>query len=246
MLSKVPCSFFLILFFVLFSACSKKLFVNESDLLVESFDFNYFSAKAKIDYEDGKNNFDATANIRMQKDSVIWISITPGLGVEAARLMVLTDSVIFIDRINKKYFASNFEKLKEKYEFQFDFNMLESILLGNIIFPYDKEKLVQKREGTSYIQNKDSVVYDNFIGKQSKKLERISITDIETNTTISVNYSDFKFLEEEVFPFSISTLLEYYSKGEKKTKLEIKFNKAQIEEKPLRFPFNVPSKYTAM
>ena len=34
-----------------------------------------------------------TLNVRMAKDSVIWMSISPALGVEAARILLTPDSV---------------------------------------------------------------------------------------------------------------------------------------------------------
>ena len=34
-----------------------------------------------------------TLNVRMARDSVIWMSISPALGVEAARVLLTPDSV---------------------------------------------------------------------------------------------------------------------------------------------------------
>ncbi len=57
-------------------------------------DFKTFSAKVKVHYEggDGKDN-EFNAFIRMQKDSMIWISVNAVLGFEAFRLLVTPDSV---------------------------------------------------------------------------------------------------------------------------------------------------------
>src|SRR2546423_13162425 len=45
-------------------------------LIVQRIDFTTFSGKVKIDYEGKENSDQATAYIRMQKDSLIWISLT--------------------------------------------------------------------------------------------------------------------------------------------------------------------------
>ena len=49
-------------------------------------DFKTFSAKIKVDYQ-GKESGDqnATAYIRILKDSIIWISLTGALGIEGVR-----------------------------------------------------------------------------------------------------------------------------------------------------------------
>src|SRR5687767_12031726 len=64
--------------------------------------FNSFSAKVNIDYSgsDGKK-YDVNANLRMLKDSAIWISANAVLGIEAIRVLVTRDSVKFLDKLNK-------------------------------------------------------------------------------------------------------------------------------------------------
>src|ERR1700746_3695342 len=61
--------------------------------IVKEIDFKYFSSKAKSNFKDEKENVNASVHIRMKKDSVIWMSITPGLGIEALRVLIRPDSV---------------------------------------------------------------------------------------------------------------------------------------------------------
>src|SRR5690348_3224740 len=63
-------------------------------LLAHEFDFQWLTAKAEVEYTDQDNNpetFDV--NIRLRKDSVIWISVTPLLGIEAVRVLITPDSM---------------------------------------------------------------------------------------------------------------------------------------------------------
>jgi hypothetical protein len=237
----------LVVLTVMLSGCNKKLRnIFSDDLAVDRFEYQYMTAKAKLKYDDGEKSFSAGANIRMQRDSVIWISISPGLGIEAARVMVRPDSVFFIDRINKTYFVASIAQLSERYQFEFSFQMIESLLLGNLIYPYARENLVKYETGKSYVQNKAGIEFDNFIGDDTRKLERLLVTDLETNSTISVNYSDFQLVGDDVLPFEIDTELEYQGEQKTTTAINIGYNKAEIEDKPIKFPFNVPSRYTPM
>src|SRR5690349_20858234 len=56
--------------------------------------YKTFTAKVNVDYRggDGKH-YDVNANVRILKDSAIWISANAILGIEAMRVLVTKDSV---------------------------------------------------------------------------------------------------------------------------------------------------------
>ena len=64
-----------------------------------------FSAKIKVETSDDKGkNPDITANVRMIKDSAIWISLSATiLGVEIYRTLITRDSIIILDKQKKEY-----------------------------------------------------------------------------------------------------------------------------------------------
>ncbi|MBV6644958.1 MAG: DUF4292 domain-containing protein [Cyclobacteriaceae bacterium] len=235
----------LIIMTVGLTACNKRLTgIFRKDLEVDHFEFEYLSAKAKIHFEDTKQKINATAQLRVKKDSVIWMSVTPGLGIEAVRVLINRDSVFFMNRLKKKYTAMSFEGLSRSYNFDFNYDMVESIILGNLIYPYNREIVSTSNEFISYTQQQDNYLFDNFIGVVTRKLEKLSVKDLSTNTTVSVNYGNFQLVNDKVFPHSIEARINYIKSGQKSTLVEIGFNKTEIEDKPLKFPFNVPSKYS--
>ena len=61
--------------------------------------FEWFSAKFNCDLviDNKKNSF--RGQLRMHRDSAIWGSFSPALGIEMARILITTDSVKFINRI---------------------------------------------------------------------------------------------------------------------------------------------------
>ena len=75
-------------------------------MMAHQFTYTWLSAKADVEYTDRNNetsSFDV--NLRMKKDSAIWISITPLLGIEVARVLVTPDSMRILDRIGKTYLS---------------------------------------------------------------------------------------------------------------------------------------------
>src|SRR5688500_13267735 len=97
--------------------------------------FQTFSAKVNIDYSgsDGKK-YDVNANLRMYKDSAIWISANAVLGIEAIRVLVTRDSVKFLDKLNKTYTARSVDYLQEVTALPLNLAILQDLLIGNPVF----------------------------------------------------------------------------------------------------------------
>lgn len=232
---------------VLLSGCSKKLSDvfdrNAGRLMVRDVTFDQLSARAKIDFESAKNNLSGTANIRIRKDSIIWISLSPGLGIEAARVLITQDSIFVLDKVHKEYQKIGLNELSEKFDFDINYQLVQSVILGNLIHPYDREKVVKAAFGYTYNQQHGNFFFENIIGTKTMKLEKLQVTDTVSENTFSVNYSKFQLVEEQILPFEITAKLSYSKASKDPTEIDIEYRQANIEKKPLRFPFNIPQKY---
>ncbi len=236
----------LLLFSFLLISCNRNIAkLDKKDLIIDEISFDYMSARTKIKYDDGQKDIAGTANIRMAYDSLIWMSITPGLGVEVARIMLTPDSVFFMDRINKKYKIMGFEELQKSYQFELDFNMIQAVILGNLILPYSRQGLKKHPDGYSYQQKSQDIVINSFIDQASGKLERFDATDLRNDNSISVNYGDFTLVGEETLPYKIEANFQTNSGPSSRTNVEIGYTKAEIEEQSLNFPFSIPARYTS-
>ena len=70
-----------------------------SKMLENHFDFQNVNAKFNISYQQDKDKTDLRGQLRIKNDSVIWISFSPALGIEGARILLTNDSVKFINRL---------------------------------------------------------------------------------------------------------------------------------------------------
>ena len=226
-------------------SCNRKIgavFTRKDKLEIINPEFEYMSAKAKFKFENDGKRVSATANFRFQKDSIVWISIS-GLGIEAARVFIDTDKVKVIDRLNKQYYEYTFEELSRQYDFEFNFEMIQSVLLGNLVEPYEKQKLQKSADYFSYDDAKGPYSFTNFIGTTSMKLEKVKVLDEGTKNSISVNYSDFILVKDQVFPNRILAVIDYEAENRTKTEININYNKMEIQSSPLKFPYSISSKY---
>ena len=232
------------------ASCNKNLFRpaydSEAVLEVQETDFDYLKAKAKFRFEDGRDDLKATANIRIKKDSLIWMSISATLGIEAARIMIDKDSMAIIDRLNKQYKILNYEELTEKYNFKIDYDLMQSVLLGNLSNPIEEEDKVTKEPSYFLVlQDRGNVKMENYIGLETRKLERAKWLDVPTNNTLTINYTNFQLLAESVFPYENQIVLNYKGSGNtsKNTQINIDYSRAEVSDKKEKFPFNIPQKY---
>ena len=65
---------------------------------VQEIAFDYLTAKSKFSLRSSTQDFENTnVNIRIKKDSLIWLSVT-GVGFEVGRGLITPDSIVFLDK----------------------------------------------------------------------------------------------------------------------------------------------------
>ncbi|QHT70569.1 DUF4292 domain-containing protein [Rhodocytophaga rosea] len=93
-------------------------------------------------------------------------------------------------------------------------------------------------------QNDQQVTIDNYISADNMKLKKILMVEQPTNNSLTLDYENFNMLNNFLFPYSSLISLQYQSsQGHYSTLVTIQHLKAEISDKELKFPFNVPQKY---
>lgn len=233
---------------VFITSCKRELNLfgsSDRKFSVDDIEFDYLSSKAKFKFNNGIQKISASANFRIQQDSVIWASISPGLGVELARVKITRDGIQAIDKLKKEYYHITFRELTETYGFEVNFDLIEAIAIGNTLFMPQKRKEVEE-SGDRYKYEKLEGQYGihHYIGQGSKKLEELYAYDATTHNSISVNYGEFQPVEGQIVPQSIQATVSFANQRRKEpVSIEIDYNRTLLSKDPLSFPFNVSSKY---
>jgi len=234
------------------SCSSSKLSVfsksySAEDLKIEKLDFDYLTIKSKIQFKETHKTTKATALIRMKKDSIIWFNLSGALGVQGVRAIITKDSVKIINRVEKKYYLYDFDEVSKEFKFPIDFNLIQSMIVGDMPKPLDNSNSI-KKSGEQYIikQNIENIRITNLVNLQTMKLVEVNVTEKETDNSLKLLYKDFKDVNGQGLPFSIFISLIHYNEfGELETQLTINHSRAEASDKPLRFPFSIPKKYEA-
>ena len=247
--SKLP--LYLLVFVIFFSSCKKDLIGFKSkkkeNVQVEEIDFDYFQTKTKVRYAEGDKQVNGNASIRIKKDSLIWFSVSPSIGIEATRVMITKDTAIVINRMDKEYYIFNFEEISRYFNFKIDFDLIQAILLGNLARPIDDQSQVAKENNYFMVKQQSGPLdIQSFVLIENKKIETVLINETETSNFMTLKYSEFKETSEYLFPKICQINLTYKAKkGPIVTSINLQHNRAEISEKPLKFPFNIPAKYEA-
>lgn len=104
--------------------------LETADAAALQWDWISMKVDAEVSGPERKDSFKAT--VRMAKDSVIWMSLTPALGVEVVRVMLTQDSVYMFSKIpgNKFAFTGSYESISEWVGTPMSFGNVQDLLTG--------------------------------------------------------------------------------------------------------------------
>ena len=76
------------------------------------------------------------------------------------------------------------------------------------------------------------------------KIEKVELKEKNSNNSLVVNYSNFQPISNKLFPYNGAISLFYKAAaGLLNTTIIFEYNKAEVGDKELKFPFNIPKRY---
>ncbi|MBN2637593.1 MAG: DUF4292 domain-containing protein [Bacteroidales bacterium] len=253
------------------SCSSSRKLVSRSELKKKSFSvlyknmednqakYDYLSARMVMSFQkDGNKAISLKGWLRMKKDSLIWLSIVPAMGIEVARAEVTPDSLKLINRMNKSFFLGNFSLMDSLLHTSVDYDVVQSLLMGNDISGYQVQSSQAGIEGNDYvlvIKSRKMIRTDLLPerGEGSELIQKIwlnpdnyrlrKVDMIEKNkghkeNRIQVFYDSYQEVGGQLFPENMRIV--FFSKP--KANITITFKRVELESS-LSFPFVIPKNY---
>ena len=169
----------LVLFLVLLmtsSCASRKKIVPPTPATT----YEWLTSKLDIKVEGGGLALnDLTGQLRMRRDSIVWLSITATMGVEVARIKVSNDSVWALNKIEKTYLAEPIDTVANRLNMPISLAWVQTMLFDN-------------NEGVPPVENQTVLLKNFAIGRYSAKMK----------------YSKVQLDEETAFPLKITEKME--------------------------------------
>ena len=220
-----------------------KIKIVKENLKKQQINFKTFNSKVKLDIKTADENRDLNGNIKIIKDSVIWISISHPLAGEVFRAFITKDSVTLLDKTKsqKVVYYRSIDYLQELTNIPFDFKTIQDLLIGNPIFFNENNLTVKNFEKYSLVNTTDkgfknliTLMAPNYVLEHCK----LDDLDITKNRTADFTFDDYE--NAAGFPFSTHREIIVTEKN----KLEIVMRYKNFEfNKELSLNFNVPKSY---
>jgi len=204
--------------------------------------FTTFNAKVRIDYKSEEESNDATAYIRLKKDSAIWFSLRGPLGIEGFRVLITKDSVKVINLLKKNIQSRSIVFLQKFTGIPLDFPALQDLIVGNPVF-IDSNVHSYKTDSTNNLQVIMQGTFFNHlitIDNKDYNILHSQLTDINsvTNRTCNIAYSSYD--RSSGVPFSTQRKISVINVS----KIDINLDFKQFDfNQPVTFPFKVTSDY---
>ena len=221
--------------------------------------FDWLSAKFSTSFMVDRKSNSANGYIRIQRDSAIWVSLSPALGIEIARVLITVDSVKLLNRLDKTYFVGDFKYLNKLLNTDLDFDILQSLIVGNDFAYYENDvfkagvfnklyhlSTVRRRKLKKYIKTEQEslrvLVQDMFLDAETYKIQKHIVKIIQKeNRKLEANYSNYRAVENQLFPHNIN----YTIVSEKMINIKLNFSRVSLNQKQ-SFPFKIPKKYSKL
>jgi hypothetical protein len=231
-------------------ACSKRVAPTittpgpAKNIDIQEIDFEYLSGKARMNVRDDKKEREVKASIRMRKDSVIWMDLSV-VGVSGARALINADSLTIRSNVDKEYFVFEFSELSKRFNFPITYKIVQAAMLGNLIYDRRPEDNVRTDGTFSILEQKlGTITIINYINMASAKLEKVELREANTNNSLLIQYSNFQVVGTKLFPYNgYVEILYKTAAGIIQNTITFEYSKAEVGDRELRFPFNIPKKY---
>lgn len=199
-------------------------------------EYNWLSARIKVEYSDENINQDFTAVVRMRRDSMLWISLQGPFGIEGARILVSRDSIFVVNKLGNEFLRQPLSYLSKVLPMPTDVRQLQDFILGNYLqFKGAGADYRGKADSMQQIQEESPYFRCRFLlYPQNCTLASCVLTDKMLGREMCITFGGYML--EQGKPFSGERNIDI--KGAKKVSMHWVFIKTRVNE-PLSFPFSI-------
>ena len=144
--------------------------------------FEWLTANMAIQAEgNGMAYNDLSGQLRMRKDSLVWLNVTATMGVEVLRAKISNDSIWIINRMEKTYLAEPLDTVSAQLGMPLSLPLVQILLLDN-------------NQGLPPVENQTVQLKTFLMGELSAK----------------IRYNNIRLNEETTFPLKITDKMERF------------------------------------
>ena len=143
--------------------------------------FEWLTANLDVEAEVNGTSQDLKGQLRMRRDSIVWLSMTATMGMEVLRAKISNDSVWIVNRLEKTYLTEPLDTVSAQLGMPLSLPLVQTLLLDN-------------NEGLPPVENQTVLLKTFVMG----------------NLAAKVRYKNIKLDEKTIFPLKISDKMERF------------------------------------
>ena len=197
--------------------------------------------KADVRYQDANETLNLSADIRIQEDEQILVSIR-FFGITMAKGLITPTEVKYYEKSGSSYFEGDYTTLSKWLGTDLDFTKVQNMLIGEAFDNLEQGTYESSVENGLYKleDNSSKNTVKTFLFEASQFLiKQQQIQQANQNRTLKVDYPNHKQYDKVTFPTALN--IDANNQG-KQTKIDIEYSSVKLNDE-LSFPYSVPSGY---
>ncbi len=225
--------------------CAQKITSQTGAEEMESFaprttQYRYLQAKAKLVLEEDSGKITrGTLQLRAKKDSLIWFSLSPGLGVEAIRGLLSQEKIQILNRMGAEDINLSYAEFERRFGIKLSLGLFQNILWGDSPNPASYEdRLLRVGKKFELTQVRDQVRYFSKIDTRHGKVTELSSTSMASKGSLLANFSSYQNIETQAFPAEALFKVAFETpQVAQNFRVYLTWTTITPQEDPLTFPF---------
>ncbi len=225
--------------------CAQKISPLTGKEEMESFapritEYGYLEAKAKLVLEENSGKITrGTLQLRAKKDSLIWFSVSPGLGVEAVRGLLSQEKIQILNRMGAEDINLSYGEFERRFGIKLSLGLVQNILWGDSPYPASYEdRLVRVGKKFELTQVRDQVRYFSKIDTRHGKVTEISSISIAGKGSLLASFPDYQDILSQAFPTEALFKVAFEEpQVAQNFRIYLSWTSLDPQAEPLTFPF---------
>jgi hypothetical protein len=202
-------------------------------------------SKMSLEMNLGERSVNVSAACKIRKDSAMHISFQ-FWGLEVYKAELTTDSIKVFDKMNRRFFVSDYLQLSERFGVSVDYYSLQSLLSAQFFCVGKKEiqpdscKLVALGNGQNSIDFETGNILQSTQLSPLNVIQQVILKAKNSNYQLQTTYADYANVNGTGFPQKITLLA-----SSDKTKASCDFSILKVEfNTDLKFAPTATGRYT--
>lgn len=226
-------------------SCAKKTIPFDSGGTMQEFtpvdaEYEFLSAKARIVIEEESGKITrGTLNLRAQKDSVLWFTMSPGMGMEAIRGLFTSEKIQIRDRVGQNNVNLTYSEFEQLFGLKLSLSLFQNVVWANIPQPFAYEdRLLRVGKKFELTQVKDGVRYFSKIETSHGKVSELTSNSLDDRGSVLANFPKFQNVADQPFPSEALYKIAYQlPEGGQNIIIHVEWTSIELTSTPLSFPF---------